>query len=339
MSAKTSVAIDIESKIYDLAMEVISLQNSQCTCDGLPSEMLERTEQLCFKISNSSLDQLQNKLHEQHEKIDDIRTLWKAVSIARTKVCHAQQLIEDSLSTLSGTPDGKRMEGLLRGVKLLEDHLTGDGETLSLFIDAKQNEGISSQQNISAGDLTTAENLLTIISEVPSVNSDLVAKMRELETLCGKANSISDELEQLKPGSNGIDEERLKDMGMLCSQLESSDSTLSEAALTAKLLAHMYEIEQIEEELHAARSRHQTWEKRIGELYDELKSGMDRDNLHHEIGFCEDSPLEATDKPAEVPFSENRVCPDCCSNQVVKNGFSGGKQRYRCKECKSRFSL
>ncbi|GEM_PF-3565865 len=331
MSAEGVVATGVESKIHDFTAEVARLLSKPCSWEGNPREVLAQTEQWCYEISNEALDELQNKLHYQHEKIADVRTLWQAVSDAKLKVSEAQHLIEESLMALSGTPDGGRMESLLEGVKSLDDHLTGDGQNLAVATYVGPRGGNPSQVDLSCQEMAIAENLLAVIGEVPSADSDMVTKISELRALCGKATTLSNELEQLRPGSSGIDEERLKSMGMLCSQLESSNSVLSEAALTAKLLSHMYEIEQIEEDLHATRSRHQMWEKRIGELRSELGS----DKTWSEV----DSPPETPDEPENGDHSTIIVCSKCNSENVVKNGFSGGKQRYRCKECKSRFTM
>ena len=39
-----------------------------------------------------------------------------------------------------------------------------------------------------------------------------------------------------------------------------------------------------------------------------------------------------------VRFSDNKICPSCSSNHVIKNGFTANKkQQYICKSCKNRF--
>ena len=330
---------DVGVKIAEFVAEVAKLLGKPVMEDCSPSEALQRAEEWCYAATDEKLDNLQQKLHDQHERIGDVKALWKAVWGAREKVSKAQQLVEESLAALSGIAADDSMGGLLREIELLDGHLRGASEKLEM--EALDQIYLSHNPPDISGDreLDMAKELLNIIGDVSLPDETLVEKLGLLGELCGTADVVTDELEKLKPDSEAIDGERLKTMGLICSQLESSNSTLSEAALTARLLSRMYEIEQIETELHVARSRHQEWEKRIDELKVDLKSRGEHDEQQFEVVSEEESCSEVSGESAETVKPEARICPNCSSKQVIKKGFSGGKQRYWCKECKSRFTI
>jgi len=334
MNVEKASTSDVGAKITDFAAEVAALLDKPGVDDIPLAEVLPRTEQWCHEATDEVLDKLQRKLHEQHESVTDIKVLWGAVSGAIAKVSEAQQLAEESLAALSGVSDDESLGGLLRGIELLDSHLRGDNEKLVIEAEVARYLSNHSSDFQTDSDLTMAKELLSIMGDVSSPDTDLVEKLGVLSDLCGKAGEITDELERLKPDSRETNEERLKTIGLVCSHLESSEPTLSEAALAARLLAHLYEIEQIEEELHAVRSRHQMWVKQIAGLRGELESHGEQDE---QAQFIEqvDAELKALpEKPVQVS-----VCPKCGSDRVTKKGFGNGKQRYRCGDCKSRFAM
>jgi chromosome segregation ATPase len=285
----------------------------------------ERADYLYSEIASDLLDGLHRKLQEQHSKIGDIRKLWNAVSDARTKVSQAQDLIQESLVALDGISESGRMEALLNGVKMLDAHLGHNGIAPDIL---RHSITMYGPHDLTSGSEMT-EDLLKAISEVHYADTELTERIRTLRNLCGRANSINNEIRKLRSNPDQLDEERLKDMGMLCHQLESSDSVLSEAALTTKLLSHMYEIEQIEAEFQSTRSRLTNWQNRIAELKNDPHAYQNDSSP----GVYQSSLNEC----GEDDRSSTPTCPKCESRKVVKNGFRSGKQRYRCGDCSARF--
>jgi len=324
---------DVETSISDFASELTHIMGVPVTGSAGPIEMLQCIEQWCYKISNETLDDLQQKLSDQHEKVEDLKILWEAVSGAKKKVSEAQQFIED----LTGIVEDKALADLLKEVALLDSHLTGDSENLKMAVEKslgqRQSKGSAFRES------SVVEALLkSVMEDVPSGQADLGETIVILEQLCEAATAINEEIQVLDRDAEGADEERLKTMGMICSQLDSPVSALSEAALTARLLTHMYEIEQIEMEFHAAQLRHQLWEKRINELKMELATAEVTEEQQIEQSDDDEFIQDVQDELVKLEKRGDRVCPKCDSTEVVKNGFSGGKQRFRCKECNSRFT-
>ena len=254
----------------------------------------------------------------------------------------AQQLVEESLAALSGVSDDESLGGLLSGIELLNSHLKGESEKLAMEAEVAGYLSNRSSDVKADRELSMAQELLSIMGDVSSPDADLVEKLGVLSDLCGKADEITDELERLKPDFGETNEERLKTISLVCSHLESSESALSEASLAARLLAHLYEIEQIEDELHAVRARHKMWFGQITSFRDELEINREQDE---QAKFVEqvDSALESLpngdEESTETEKSmQSTVCPKCGSDRVTKKGSTNGKQRYRCGECKSRFA-
>jgi predicted RNA-binding Zn-ribbon protein involved in translation (DUF1610 family) len=334
MNVEKATTSDVGAKITDFAAEVAALLDKPGVDDIPLAEALQRTEQWCYEATDEALDHLQRKLHEQHESVTDIKALWGAVSGARAKILEAQQLVEESLATLSDVSDDESLAGLLRGIELLDSHLRGDSEKLA--IEAEVAGYLSNHYPDFQADreLTMAEDLLSIMGDVSSPDTDLLEKLGVLSDLCGKAGEITDELERLKPDFGEMNEESLKTMGLICSHLESSEPTLSEAALATRLLAHLYEIEQIEEKIHAVRSRHQMWGKQIAALRNELEFHQEQDGQKQFIEHIDAELKSLPEQPVQVA-----VCPKCGSDRITRKGSRNDKQRYRCGDCKSRFTM
>ncbi len=325
---------DVTTGICNFAGELALVAGVSVDEGAAPSEILQWVEHLCYEVSNETLDGLQQQLSAQHENVEDLKTLWEAVSGAKKKVSEAQQFIED----LTGIVEDESLADLLKEVAMLDSHLTGDNEHLKMAVE--KSLGKRQAKGSAFRESSVVEALLkSVVEDTPSGKDGLAAKIIELEQLCEEAAAIDEEIQGLDMQDEDLDEERLKTMGLICSQLDSPAAALSEAALTARLLTHMYEIEQIEMEFHAAQLRHQLWEKRIEEYKIELAAVEAGEEQQIEQSEDEEFIQEVQDELAKVEEKTDALmCPKCNSVKFVKNGFSGGKQRYRCKECNCRFT-